>query len=126
MERRWCLENDPDVVLMLHFQKGDVDAFQELFRKYTPGVVNFAFRFLGSRALAEEVAQEVFLQVYRWQHRYIPRAKFTTWLFKIVRNRCLNITRESEYHIRQDDDALLYDIPDVHSMKLPKSSRYQG
>src|SRR5213593_2422706 len=60
--------DDPDVQLMLRFQTGDVEAFQQLFHKYSPSVVNFAAHFLGTRARAEEIAQEVFLQVYRWQN----------------------------------------------------------
>jgi RNA polymerase sigma-70 factor (ECF subfamily) len=91
--------DDPDVQLMLRFQKGDLEAFQKLFHKYSPSVVNFAFRFLGSQARAEEIAQEVFLQVYRWQKRYEPRAKFSTWLFKIAHNHCLNEVRKGEYRV---------------------------
>ena len=53
---------DPDVQLMLRFQQGSQEAFQQLFQKYTPPVVNFAFHFLGNRARAEEITQEVFLQ----------------------------------------------------------------
>jgi len=84
---------------MLRFQKGDTEAFQQLFHKYSPPVVNFAFRFLGSQARAEEIAQEVFLQVYRWQNRYEPKAKFSTWLFKIAHNHCLNEVRKGEYRV---------------------------
>ena len=91
--------NDPDVQLMLRFQKGDMDAFQRLFNKHSPAVVNFAFHFLGNRGRAEEIAQEVFLQVYRWQEKYEPKAKFSTWLFKIAHNHCLNEVRKGEYRV---------------------------
>jgi RNA polymerase sigma-70 factor (ECF subfamily) len=91
--------DDSDVQLMLRFQDGDMEAFQQLFRKYSSSVVNFAFQFLGSRARAEEIAQEVFLQVYRWQKRYEPKAKFSTWLFKIANNHCLNEVRKGEYRL---------------------------
>jgi RNA polymerase sigma-70 factor (ECF subfamily) len=94
--------DDPDVQLMLRFQKGDLEAFQQLFNKYSPSVINFAFRFVGSRERAEELAQEVFLQVYRWQERYEPRAKFSTWLFKIAHNHCLNEVRKGEYKVSHE------------------------
>jgi RNA polymerase sigma-70 factor, ECF subfamily len=91
--------DDADVQLMLRFQKGEVGAFQQLFQKYSSSVVNFAFHFLGNRARAEEIAQEVFLQVYRWQTKYEPKAKFSTWLFKIAHNHCLNEVRKGEYRV---------------------------
>jgi RNA polymerase sigma-70 factor, ECF subfamily len=101
MEQRERLtpHDDPDVQLMLRFQKGDMEAFQQIFHKYSPSLVSFAFRFLGSQARAEEIAQEVFLQVYRWQKRYEPKAKFSTWLFKIAHNHCLNEVRKGEYRV---------------------------
>lgn len=98
-KERFTPHDDPDVQLMLRFQKGDVEAFQQLFQKFSPSVVNFAFRFLGSQARAEELAQEVFLQVYRWQTRYEAKAKFSTWLFKIAHNHCLNEVRKGEYRV---------------------------
>jgi RNA polymerase sigma-70 factor (ECF subfamily) len=90
---------DPDVQLMLRFQGGEMEAFQELFQKYSPALVNFAAQFLGVRARAEEIAQDVFIQVYRWQQRYEPKAKFSTWLFKIAHNHCLNEVRKGEYKV---------------------------
>jgi len=109
MEQRERLtpHDDPDVQLMLRFQKGDMGAFQQLFHKHSPAVVNFAFRFVGSQARAEEIAQEVFLQVYRWQHRYEPKAKFSTWLFKIAHNHCLNEVRKGEYRVALES----FDLP---------------
>jgi len=94
--------DDPDVQLMLRFQQGDMAAFQQLFNRYTSSVVNFAFRFVHSRERAEELAQEVFLQVYRWQNRYEPKAKFSTWLFKIANNHCLNEVRKGEYRVSHE------------------------
>ena len=118
--------DDPDVQLMLRFQKGDMEAFQQLFNKFSPSVVNFAFRFVGSRDRAEELAQEVFLQVYRWQDRYEPKAKFSTWLFKIANNHCLNEVRKGEYKVvresldSQPDDERgerEWDLPDTNPRK---------
>ena len=105
-ERR-PVRDDPDVQLMLRFQAGEMEAFQELFQKYSPAVVNFAAQFLGIRSRAEEIAQEVFLQVYRWQTRYEPKAKFSTWLFKIAHNHCLNEVRKGEYKVHIEP----FDLP---------------
>lgn len=101
-KERVAPHDDPDVQLMLRFQKGELEAFQQLFNKYSSSVVNFAFRFVGSRERAEELAQEVFLQVYRWQERYEPKAKFSTWLFKIANNHCLNEVRKGEYKVSRE------------------------
>lgn len=118
--------NDPDVQLMLRFQKGDVGAFQQLFNKFVPSVVNFSCRFVGSRERAEELAQEVFLQVYRWQERYRPKAKFSTWLFKIAHNHCLNEVRKGEYkvniesldsHTDSEGGERERDLPDTNPRK---------
>jgi RNA polymerase sigma-70 factor (ECF subfamily) len=123
MEKKGPLtpHDDPDVQLMLRFQKGDVEAFQQLFQKYSPAVANFAFQFVGTRARAEEITQEVFLQVYRWQKRYEPKAKFSTWLFKIANNHCLNEVRKGEYRVTLEalepadpEDERPRDLPDTN------------
>jgi RNA polymerase sigma-70 factor (ECF subfamily) len=93
-------EGDPDVQLMLAVQRGDESAFQQLFEKYITGVVGFATQFVGARARAEELAQDVFLQVYRTRARYVPRARFATWLYRMVTNACLSETRRADYRGR--------------------------
>jgi RNA polymerase sigma-70 factor, ECF subfamily len=118
--------DDADVQLMLRFQRGEVEAFQQLFQKFAPSVINFAAHFLNNRARAEEIAQEVFLQVYRWQTRYEAKAKFSTWLFKIAHNHCLNEVRKGEYrvsiesigpHEDADGDTRERQLPDTRSSK---------
>src|SRR5436309_2268435 len=81
---------DPDVALMLRLQAGDQAAFQDLFQKFSPRVVQYARRLVGSEARAEEVTQDVFVQVFRFRHRYRPESRFSTWLFTIATNLCLN------------------------------------
>lgn len=88
--------------LMLRFQNGDMQAFDALFQKYAPALVNFAAQFLGHRARAEEIAQDVLLRVYGQRDRYKPTAKFSTWLFKIAQNHCLNEVRRREYKLRRE------------------------
>ncbi|MFQ5668123.1 MAG: RNA polymerase sigma factor [Candidatus Binatia bacterium] len=89
-------EADPDVQLMLATQRGDDSAFQALFQKHVARVVGFATQFVGARARAEEVAQEVFLQIYRTRARYVPRARFSTWLYRMVTNACLSELRRPD------------------------------
>jgi RNA polymerase sigma-70 factor (ECF subfamily) len=118
---------DPDVQLMLRFQKGDQGAFQQLFNKYSPSVVNFAFRFVGTRERAEELTQEVFLQVYRWQERYEPRAKFSTWLFKIAHNHCLNEVRKGEYRVSHESlDSQIDNEGEERERDLPDTNPRKG
>lgn len=82
---------------MLRFRDGDEAAFRELFEKHSRAIVNFAYHFVGRRDRAEELAQDVFLQVYRAAARYEPQARFTTWLYRIARNACLNEARRPEH-----------------------------
>jgi RNA polymerase sigma-70 factor (ECF subfamily) len=93
-------EEDPDVQLMLAVQRGDESAFQQLFKKHVAAVVGFATQFVGTRARAEELAQDVFLQIYRTRARYLPRARFATWLYRMVTNACLSELRRADYHGR--------------------------
>lgn len=97
--------NDSDVQLMLALQQGDLSAFDVLFRKHVAGVVRFARRFVRSEARAEELAQDVFLQLYRTRDRYEPRARFKTWLFRMVNNACLSELRSADRRRRFDPAA---------------------
>jgi RNA polymerase sigma-70 factor (ECF subfamily) len=93
---------DPDVALMLRVQAGDEGAFQELFRKWSPRILQYARRLVGSEARAEEVTQDVFVQVFRFRHRYRPESRLATWVFAIATNHCLNELRRPERQLRVD------------------------
>jgi RNA polymerase sigma-70 factor, ECF subfamily len=86
-----------DVQLMLDVKAGDEASFDFLLRKYRSPLVNFLFRMVRDQATAEDLAQEVFLRVYRARHKYNPSAKFTTWLFRIATNLALNSIRDRRY-----------------------------
>ncbi|WP_457577830.1 RNA polymerase sigma factor [Desulfomarina sp.] len=79
---------------MLQVKKGDLDAFDRLITRYRDPVVNTLCRITGTRDGAEDLAQEVFLRVFRARKTYKPRAKFTTWLFRIVKNIGANAVRD--------------------------------
>src|SRR3954466_12851659 len=89
---------DPDAALMLRVKQGDRDAFEELVEKYKQPVMNLVFRTLRDATEAEDLAQHVFIQVYKSAHRYEVSAKFSTWLFTIARNLCLNEIRRRSRH----------------------------
>ncbi len=85
---------------MQAFSRGDENAFRELFAKYKNKIINFCFRFCLDRGVAEELAQEVFLRVYQAKDRYRPEARFSTWLYRIAVNVCLNESRKSQYKVQ--------------------------
>ena len=89
---------DPDAALMLRVKRGDRAAFAALVDKYKQPLLNFIFRTLRDETEAEDLAQNVFLQVYKSRDRYERTAKFTTWLFTIARNLCLNELRRRSRH----------------------------
>ncbi len=85
---------DDDVLLMLRVKKGDLDAFNALITRYRNPVINTLCRITGVYDDAEDLAQEVFLRVYRSRKTYKAKARFTTWLFRIVRNIASNAVRD--------------------------------
>src|SRR5689334_13554443 len=91
-------EHDPDAALMLRVKQGDMEAFTLLVEKYKQPVMNLAFRMLRDATEAEDLAQNVFIQVHRSATRYQVASKFSTWLFTIARNLCLNEIRRRSRH----------------------------
>src|SRR6266571_5029955 len=91
-------KHDPDAALMLHVKQGDMGAFTELVDKYKQPVMNLAYRMLRDATESEDLAQNVFVQVHRSAHRYHVASKFSTWLFTIARNLCLNEIRRRTRH----------------------------
>jgi len=99
-------ERDPDVDLMLAFCAGDDAAFDGLFARWAGPLLNFLERMVGDRGTAEELAQETFLRVHRARGRYEPRARFSTWLYRIGTNLALNeLERPRRRHLHLVDDA---------------------
>jgi RNA polymerase sigma-70 factor, ECF subfamily len=86
-----------DVQLMLDVKAGDEQSFELLLRKYRTPLVSFLYRMVRNTAAAEDLAQEVFLRVYRARQEYAPSAKFTTWMFRIATNLALNSVRDNRH-----------------------------
>ncbi len=84
---------DPDVRLMLEVRNDNAAAFEELMLRYQNRLVTVLDHLVGGRDQAEDLAQEVFLRVYRSRKRYVPGAKFSTWLFTIANNVAANARR---------------------------------
>jgi RNA polymerase sigma-70 factor (ECF subfamily) len=96
---------DPDAALMLRVKQGDGTAFALLVDKYKQPVLNVASRMLRDQTEAEDIAQNVFVQVHKSAHRYEVSSKFSTWLFTIVRNLCLNEIRRRSRHPAESLEA---------------------
>jgi RNA polymerase sigma-70 factor, ECF subfamily len=96
---------DPDAQLMLRVQGGDREAFETLMTRYRQPVMNLVYRILGDLNEAEDICQNVFVQVYKSAFRYRVSAKFSTWLFTIARNLCLNEIRRRSRHPTDSIDA---------------------
>jgi RNA polymerase sigma-70 factor (ECF subfamily) len=84
---------DPDIRLMLRVRDDDSAAFEELVELYQQRLVAIMHHLVGNAEEAEDLAQEVFLRVYRSRKKYRPRSKFSTWMFTIANNLALNVLR---------------------------------
>src|ERR1700742_4378754 len=87
---------DLDTQLMIQVQRDDASSFGELLNRNRNLVVNYLSRMVVSRAVAEELAQDVFVRIYRSRRTYEPTAKFSTWLYRITTNVALNHLRDEK------------------------------
>lgn len=103
---------DYDAELMLRVKDGDGASFGLLLEKHRSAVIHFLYRMVQNHAVAEELAQEVFLRVYRSRSTYEPTAKFTTWLFRIATHLALNSLRDGKNERSQEHlDGASPDLP---------------
>jgi RNA polymerase sigma-70 factor (ECF subfamily) len=108
----WVL--DPDTALMMRVSAGDEPSFETLLERNRATVIHHLYRLVRNRAIAEELAQDVFFRVYRSRARYQPGAKFATWLFRITTNVALNWRRDTR---REQSDLRLDDkLPNARKM----------
>ena len=91
-------EDADDLRLMQLVGRGDTGAFEQLIEKHQALVAGTVARMLGSNSDVEDIAQQVFIRVWKSARRYVPRAKFTTWLLKITRNLVFNELRRTKRH----------------------------
>jgi len=106
-----------DVDVMLRVKAGDESAFAYLVQKYRRSMVGFMYRLCHNPSTAEELAQEVFLRVYRSRTSYEPSAKFTTWLYRIATNLAVNHARDTRHE--RPENTLRLDEPDQETGTTP-------
>jgi len=106
-----------DAEIMLRVREGDDQGFNFLIEKYRKPIIHFMFRMVHNQAVAEELAQEVFLRVYRSRQTYRAEARFTTWLYRIATNLGVNHARDTK-HERTAQNVYL-DQPDPETGTMP-------
>jgi RNA polymerase sigma-70 factor, ECF subfamily len=102
-----------DADVMLRVKAGDDSAFDYLVQKYRRPIINFMYRMAHNSAAAEDLAQEVFLRVYRSRGNYEPTAKFTTWLYRIATNLGVNYARDTRHE--RPENVTNLDEPDTET-----------
>jgi len=102
---------------MLRAAEGDEQAFNYLAEKYHRPIIHFLFRMVRNQAIAEEMAQEVFLRVYRSRQSYRAEARFTTWLYRIATNLAVNHARDTKHE--QAARHVYLDAPDDETGAKP-------
>ena len=106
-----------DAAVMLRVAAGDEAGFNYLVGKYHRAMISFLFRMVHNQAVAEELAQEVFLRVYRSRESYRAEAKFTTWLYRIATNLAVNHARDTKHE--RSAQTVYLDAPDEESGTTP-------
>lgn len=101
------VQNNTDAELMAKLRSRDMSALGELARRHQPNVLALAYRTMGNWDHAEDIAQEVFLKVYRAANRYKPTAKFSTWLYRVTLNLCIDHQRRNARRGLAVDSAML-------------------
>jgi len=89
------MDNLPSEELMARIAKGDEDAFEILVNRHQNSILNLVYRFIGDRTQAKDLTQEVFIRVWQSAKSYEPKAKFTTWIYRITANLCFNELKSS-------------------------------
>ncbi len=111
------LDPASDEAAMLRAAAGDEASFNALAEKYHRPMIRFLYRMAGNQAVAEELAQEVFLRVYRARTSYRAEARFTTWLYRIATNLAVNHARDTRYE--RNAQTIYLDQPDEASGATP-------
>jgi RNA polymerase sigma-70 factor (ECF subfamily) len=120
-------ERDPDVRLMLAVRDDDAAAFEQLVARHQSRLLNFLFHLVGDRDNAEDLAQEVFMRVFKARKSYQPGAKFSTWLFTIANNTAKNskrtLARRKEVQWHSNGGSGSHAIPSLDQLAKDASAR---
>jgi RNA polymerase sigma-70 factor (ECF subfamily) len=127
----------PSEELMARIAEGDEDAFEILVHRHQTSVLNLVYRFIGDRTQAKDLAQEVFIRVWQAAGSYQPKAKFTTWVYRITANLCFNelksarrkkwfsFNRSDEDGVHTFEETLAYSAPSAEDILLEKERSRQ-
>jgi RNA polymerase sigma-70 factor, ECF subfamily len=110
-------DESSDAAIMLRVAAGDESGFNYLVEKHYRAMIHFLFRMVRNQAVAEELAQEVFLRVYRSRESYRAEAKFTTWLYRIATNLAVNHARDTKHE--RAASTIYLDSPDEETGTTP-------
>jgi len=110
-------DESSDAAIMLRVAAGDESGFNYLVEKHYRAMIHFLFRMVRNQAIAEELAQEVFLRVYRSRESYRAEAKFTTWLYRIATNLAVNHARDTKHE--RAASTIYLDSPDQETGTTP-------
>lgn len=113
---------DEDAALFMKVAAGDKRAFATLFDRHQNSIVRFAYRYVGSQAKAEELAQDIFVKLYKNAKSYRPDAKFKTFMFRVATNHCLNEVRRP-FH---KSEAGVADVPDTQESPERPDAALEG
>ena len=107
-----------DEALMLQLQAGDLHSFDILVRRWEKRLLNYCYRMVNDMALAEDLRQEVFLRIYRSAKTYRPTAQFSTWMYRIATNLCLDTLAKQRHRKETPIDAYLESESDGFDERL--------
>ncbi len=113
----YAADDSSDAAIMLRVAAGDESGFNYLVEKHYRAMIHFLFRMVRNQAVAEELAQEVFLRVYRSRESYRAEAKFTTWLYRIATNLAVNHARDTRHE--RNAQTVYLDAPDPETGTTP-------
>ena len=110
------MQDEADEDLMVQYQRGEVRAFEILLSRHRRPVYNFILRFVGDKETAEDLLQEAFLRVIKGADAYKRQAKFTTWLYTIARNLCVDQSRRRKHRKHASLDAPMSSSEDSNTL----------
>lgn len=119
-------EIDEDISLMLKFKDGDIGTFEEIVRRYKKPIINMIYKITGNKEDAEDLAQEVFIRVYNARETYKPKSKFSTWIFKITYNICIDHLRKFKKIDEKEIKSSGFSIEQIPDSNLPDNEVYKN
>jgi RNA polymerase sigma-70 factor (ECF subfamily) len=119
------MQTNEDYILMQRIAKADEEALAILMNNHLAGVIRFAEKILGSLASAEDVAQEVFLKIWKVADTWTPQASLKAWIYKIVLNRCLDIKRQLKHKFTQLEQTHFENLAAPQTTKLDEFEELQ-